>query len=81
MYMGSQYQYYQISFALSLLVQESQENIYHFYHLSKSESSCSKKQNQNNIIHFSSLISVVPVTHLFISIVLVKYGHCKISLV
>ena len=37
----SQYQYYQIGFALSLLVQESQENIYHFYHLSKSEF-CSK---------------------------------------
>ena len=34
----SQYQYYQIGFALSLLVQESQENI---YHLSKSEF-CSK---------------------------------------
>ena len=26
----SQYQYYQIGFALSLLVQESQDNIYHF---------------------------------------------------
>ena len=42
----SQYQYYQIGFALSLLVQESQENIYHFYYLSRSEF-CS------NIIHFT----------------------------
>ena len=33
----SQYQYYQVGFAASLLVQGSQENIYHFYHLSKSE--------------------------------------------
>ena len=40
----SQYQYYQIgfaAFALSLLVQESQKNISHFYNLSKSEF-CSK---------------------------------------
>ena len=36
----SQYQYYQIGFALSLLVQESQEKIYHFT-CSKSEF-CSK---------------------------------------
>ena len=37
--------------------------------------------NYQVIINDILLCSVVPVTHLFISIVLVKYGHCKISLV